>query len=69
MRIKEERLCAGAVELLAAIVTILAANIIVPVLPYFLGFAAGEMIYVVVEIRLGRGAVGKPLQFLHNVLI
>ena len=30
-------------------ITILAAGLIVPVLPYLLSFAAGAMIYVVVE--------------------
>lgn len=39
----------GVVEPLAAVLTILAAEIIVPVLPYLLSFAAGAMIYVVVE--------------------
>ena len=39
----------GAVEPLGAILTILAADLIVPALPYFLSFAAGAMIYVVVE--------------------
>lgn len=39
----------GAVEPLAAIFTIWAAGILVPVLPYLLSFAAGAMIYVVVE--------------------
>lgn len=39
----------GAVEPIGAILTILAADLIVPVLPYFLSFAAGAMIYVVVE--------------------
>lgn len=39
----------GAVEPLAAIVTILLATIVVPVLPYLLAFAAGAMIFVVVE--------------------
>lgn len=39
----------GAVEPIAAIITILLANIIVPILPYLLSFAAGAMIYVVVE--------------------
>ena len=37
----------GIVEPLGAIVTILAAGIIVPALPYLLGFAAGAMLYVV----------------------
>ena len=39
----------GIVEPLAAVATILVAKIVVPVLPYMLGFAAGAMIYVVVE--------------------
>ncbi|MDO5548528.1 MAG: ZIP family metal transporter [Eubacteriales bacterium] len=39
----------GAVEPLAAILTIWAAGILIPALPYFLSFAAGAMIYVVVE--------------------
>lgn len=39
----------GAVEPIGAIVTILLANVIVPVLPYLLSFAAGAMLYVVVE--------------------
>ena len=39
----------GAVEPVAAIVTILAASAVVPILPYLLAFAAGAMMYVVVE--------------------
>ena len=39
----------GAVEPIGALMTILAAGVIVPVLPYLLGFAAGAMLYVVVE--------------------
>lgn len=39
----------GAVEPLGAVLTILAAGLIVPLLPYLLSFAAGAMIYVVVE--------------------
>lgn len=39
----------GAVEPIGALLTILAAGIIVPALPYLLSFAAGAMIYVVVE--------------------
>ncbi|MCR5196103.1 MAG: ZIP family metal transporter [Pseudobutyrivibrio sp.] len=39
----------GAVEPVAAMITIIAAGIIVPAMPYFLSFAAGAMIYVVVE--------------------
>lgn len=39
----------GLVEPLAAIFTIFLAKFVVPMLPYMLGFAAGAMIYVVVE--------------------
>lgn len=39
----------GVVEPIAALLTILAAHWIVPALPYLLSFAAGAMIYVVVE--------------------
>lgn len=39
----------GAVEPIAAIITILAAELLLPVLPYLLAFSAGAMIYVVVE--------------------
>lgn len=39
----------GAVEPIAAIITILLSQIMIPILPYLLSFAAGAMIYVVVE--------------------
>ncbi len=39
----------GAVEPIGAIFTILLTNCILPVLPYIMSFAAGAMIYVVVE--------------------
>lgn len=39
----------GAVEPVGAVLTLLLANLIVPVLPYLLSFAAGAMLYVVVE--------------------
>lgn len=39
----------GIVEPLGAILTICFSSVIVPALPYLLGFAAGAMIYVVVE--------------------
>lgn len=39
----------GIVEPVAALITILAAGLIVPALPYLLSFAAGAMMYVVVE--------------------
>ena len=39
----------GIVEPVGAVLTILAAGLIVPALPYLLSFAAGAMLYVVVE--------------------
>jgi ZIP family zinc transporter len=39
----------GAVEPVAALVTILASGLVAPLLPYLLAFAAGAMFYVVVE--------------------
>lgn len=39
----------GIVEPVAALVTILLTGLVVPLLPYLLAFAAGAMIYVVVE--------------------
>jgi len=39
----------GIVEPISAIITILLTNIVVPILPYLLAFAAGAMMYVVVE--------------------
>ncbi|SCY36592.1 zinc transporter, ZIP family [Lachnospiraceae bacterium XBB2008] len=39
----------GAVEPVGVILTVLAASIIIPAMPYLLSFAAGAMVYVVVE--------------------
>ena len=39
----------GAVEPLGAVITILLAQVMVPILPYLLAFSAGAMLYVVVE--------------------
>ena len=39
----------GAVEPLGALLTILLAHFLIPAMPYFLSFAAGAMMYVVVE--------------------
>lgn len=39
----------GAVEPVGALLTVLAAGLIVPAMPYLLSFAAGAMLYVVVE--------------------
>ena len=39
----------GVVEPIGAVLTIIAARLIIPALPYLLSFAAGAMLYVVVE--------------------
>ena len=49
----------GAVEPIASLITILAASAVVPVLPYFLAFAAGAMMYVVVEELIPEMSEGK----------
>ena len=49
----------GAVESVAAIITILAAETVVPAMPYLLAFAAGAMIYVVVEELIPEMSEGK----------
>lgn len=49
----------GIVEPLAAIITIFLTNIVIPVLPYILSFAAGAMIYVVVEELIPESQEGK----------
>ena len=49
----------GIVEPIAALVTILLANLITPILPYVLSFAAGAMIYVVVEELIPEASEGE----------
>ena len=49
----------GAVEPIAAVVTMLAAGLVTPVMPYFLAFAAGAMMYVVVEELIPEMSEGK----------
>ena len=49
----------GAAEPVAAVLTIWAAGLILPALPYLLSFAAGAMIYVVVEELLPEASAGK----------
>ena len=39
----------GIVEPIAAVITVLMINVVVPILPYLLSFAAGAMIFVVIE--------------------
>ena len=49
----------GIVEPIAAIVTILLTSAVVHILPYLLAFAAGAMIYVVVEELIPQSQVGE----------
>lgn len=49
----------GIVEPIGAILTILAARLIIPALPYLLSFAAGAMLYVVVEELIPEMSQGK----------
>ena len=49
----------GAVEPAAAVLTMLAAGLVTPVMPYFLAFAAGAMMYVVVEELIPEMSEGK----------
>lgn len=49
----------GIVEPIAAVITILLTKIVMPVLPYLLSFAAGAMIYVVVEELLPEASEGE----------
>jgi ZIP family zinc transporter len=49
----------GVVEPLGALVTILLTSLVVPALPYILAFAAGAMIYVVVEELIPESQEGK----------
>lgn len=52
-------IASGIVEPIAAILTVLASSFILPLLPYLLSFAAGAMIYVVVEELIPESAQGK----------
>ena len=49
----------GAVEPVGGILTILAAGLLVPAMPYLLSFAAGAMLYVVVEELIPEMSVGE----------
>lgn len=49
----------GVVEPIAAIITIIFSRFITPVMPYLLSFAAGAMIYVVIEELIPESSKGK----------
>ena len=66
------------VEPIASVLTILLINIVVPLLPYLLAFAAGAMIFVVVEelipeVHEGKksslGIIGFTLGFLVMMIL
>lgn len=49
----------GIIEPIAAIITILLTGLVTPILPYILAFAAGAMIYVVVEELIPESQIGE----------
>ena len=49
----------GVVEPIGAVLTVLAAGLVVPALPYLLSFAAGAMLYVIVEELIPEMSEGK----------
>ena len=49
----------GAVEPIGGLVVVLLASLMIPVLPYMLAFAAGAMLYVVVEELIPEASAGK----------
>ena len=49
----------GVVEPVGAFLTILAATLVLPALPYLLSFAAGAMLYVVIEELIPEMSAGK----------
>lgn len=49
----------GIVEPIAAVITLLLTNVLTPILPYLLSFAAGAMIYVVVEELIPESQAGE----------
>lgn len=68
----------GIVEPVASVITILAAGVIIPILPYMLAFAAGAMIYVVVEelipemsagVHSNRGTIAFSLGFVLMMIL
>lgn len=49
----------GVVEPISALITIAAASLVIPILPYLLSFAAGAMMYVVVEELIPEMSAGR----------
>ena len=68
----------GIVEPIAAIITIMLTKVIIPILPYLLSFAAGAMIFVVIEELIPEmhkgeknniGVIGATLGFLVMMML
>ncbi len=59
----------GIVEPIFAFITIILAKIILPILPYLMSFAAGAMIYVVVEELLPKESHNKTIGVMIGFLI
>ena len=59
----------GIVEPIFAFLTIFLAKIIIPILPYLMSFAAGAMIYVVVEELLPKESHNKTIGVMIGFLI
>lgn len=53
----------GVVEPAAAVITILLSSFVIPILPYLLSFAAGAMMYVVVEELIPEMSAGEHSNF------
>jgi ZIP family zinc transporter len=53
----------GVVEPIGAVITVLLARFVTPVLPYLLAYAAGAMIYVVVEELIPESSGGEQADF------
>lgn len=49
----------GIVEPIAGVITVLLSNLVIPILPYLLSFAAGAMIFVVIEELIPEMSEGK----------
>ena len=59
----------GVVEPIGALVTILCAKVLVPIVPYMLAFAAGAMIYVVADMGTMGFAVGFLIMMILDVTL
>ena len=59
----------GAVEPIAAFITIMLTSFITHILSYLLSFAAGAMIYVVVEEHSNIGTIGVAIGFVLMMIL